>query len=43
MSRFAAMTVTEWIGLLTLIFFAGMLLVSLILGQRSPPPDRRAK
>ena len=35
------MTTTQWIGLVTFFFFAGMLVFSLWKGHKTPPPNDR--
>jgi hypothetical protein len=37
MARLAAMTVSEWVGLVGLTVFTAVLLWSLLKGHRSPP------
>jgi hypothetical protein len=43
MSRLAEFTIGEWIGLAGLIVFTGILIWSLVIGFKSPPPDNRSK
>ena len=40
MSYFADKTVTEWIGFISMFFFGGVLIWSLIRSHRRPPPSQ---
>ncbi len=43
MSRLAELTIGEWIGLIGLVVFTGILVWSLVIGFKSPPPNGRSK
>ena len=43
MARLAEFCIGEWIGLVGLIVFTSILIWSLVMGHKSPPPDDRSK